>query len=184
MLFRSGFLEARETLDVLAFLAALVNVCDEIPLIGVLRGPLMGFSDAEIFDLGRAGWRRVFEERFGRIRQLAGLVPPDRLLIQAFDECGYWATLTERQRSNIDKLLAWLRREFRNRPRPLAELLDDLEALREAQTVADAPPPEAGNVVRIMTIHAAKGLEFPAVFVSGLHKGPERHTPQIGRAHV
>ncbi|MEO5925564.1 MAG: UvrD-helicase domain-containing protein [Bryobacteraceae bacterium] len=174
-----GFLEARETRDLLAFLAALVNVCDEIPLVGVLRGPLMGLSDAEIYRLGREGWRRVFEERFGHIRQLAGLIPPDRLIAQAFDECGYVATLSERAQANIDKLLAWLRREYRNRPRPLAELLEDLEALREAQTIADAPPPEAGNVVRIMTIHAAKGLEFPAVFVSALHKGPERRTPAL-----
>ncbi len=119
-----GFLEARETRDLLAFLAALVNVNDDIPLIGVLRGPLMGLSDAQIFELGRPGWRRVFEERFGKLRLLAGFVSPDRLLAQAFDECGYWSTLTERQRANVDKLLAWLRREFRNRPRPLAELLD------------------------------------------------------------
>ncbi len=174
-----GFLEARETRDLLAFLAALVNVSDEIPLVGVLRGPLMGLSDAEIYNLGRDGWRRIFEERFGHIRQLAGLVPPDRLIAQAFDECGYVATLSERAQANIDKLLAWLRREFHNRPRPLAELLDDLEALREAQTIADAPPPEAGNVVRIMTIHAAKGLEFPAVFVSALHKGPDNRTAAL-----
>ena len=174
-----GFLEARETRDLLNFLASLVNVCDEIPLIGVLRGPLMGLSDAEIYSLGRSGWRRAFEERFGELRHLMGFLAPDLLIARAFDECGYWSTLTERQQANIDKLLAWLRREFRNRPRPLAELLEDLEALRDAQTAENAPPPEAGNVVRIMTIHAAKGLEFPVVFVSALHKGPERRTPPL-----
>lgn len=173
------FLEAREALDLLAFLAALVNLNDEIPLVGVLRGPLVGLSDAEIFTLGRDGWRLLFEERFGHVRQLVGLVAPDRLIAQVFDECSYWGTLTERQRANVDKLLTWLRREFRNRPRPLAELLDDLESLREAQTAPDAPPPEAGNVVRIMTIHGAKGLEFPAVFVSGLHKRGENRTPPL-----
>jgi ATP-dependent exoDNAse (exonuclease V) beta subunit len=174
-----GFLEARETRDVLTLLAALVNVLDEVPLIGVLRGPLMGLSDQEIYTLGREGWRRVFEERFGELRQLAGFIAPDRLVARVLDECGYWGTLSERARANVDKLLAWLRREFRNRPRPLAELLADLEALREAQTIADAPPPEAGDIVRVMTIHAAKGLEFPAVFVSALHKGPERRTPAL-----
>jgi ATP-dependent helicase/nuclease subunit A len=174
-----GFLEARETRDVMALLAALVNVCDDVPLIGVLRGPLMGLSDGEIYRLGHEGWRRVFEERFGHARQLAGFVAPDRLIAQALDECGYLTSLSERARANIDKLLAWLRREFRDRPRPLAELLDDLEALREAQTTADAPPPDAVNAVRIMTIHGAKGLEFPAVFVVGLHRGSERRTPPL-----
>jgi ATP-dependent exoDNAse (exonuclease V) beta subunit len=174
-----GFLEARETRDVLAFLAALVNVCDEIPLIGVLRGPLVGLSDEGIYNLGREGWRRVFEERFGVTRQMAGFVAPDRLLAQVFDECGYWSKLSDRARSNVDKLLAWLRREFRNRPRPLAELLEDLESLREAQSASDAPPPEAGDVVRIMTIHAAKGLEFPVVFVSALQRRPDSNTPSL-----
>ncbi|MEO8096323.1 MAG: UvrD-helicase domain-containing protein [Acidobacteriota bacterium] len=174
-----GFLESRETLDVMNLLAALVNVLDEIPLVGVLRGPLVGMADEEIFRVGREGWRRVFEERFGRLRALAGLVAPDRLLAQALDECGYWGSLTERARANVDKLLGWVRREFRNRPRPLAELLEDLEALRDAQSVADAAPPEAGNVVRVMTIHAAKGLEFPVVFVAALQKGPDRRTPGL-----
>jgi ATP-dependent exoDNAse (exonuclease V) beta subunit len=87
--------------------------------------------------------------------------------------------LQDRARANIEKLLAWLRREFRDRPRPLAELLDDLEALRWTQSVAEAPPPEAGDVVRMMTIHAAKGLEFPVVFVGALHRRPDRRKPVI-----
>lgn len=173
------FLEARETRDVLCLLAALVNAHDDIPVIGVLRGPFVGLSDEEIYNLGMDGWRRVFEDRFGAIRQMAGFVPPDRLLAVAFDDCGYWGALSERARSNVDKLLAWLRREFRNRPRPLAELLEDLESLREAQSASDAPPPEAGDVVRVMTVHAAKGLEFPVVFVSALHRRPDSNTPSI-----
>jgi ATP-dependent exoDNAse (exonuclease V) beta subunit len=104
----------------------------------------------------------------------------------ALDQCDYTSGLPnqhgglhDRSRANIEKLLAWLRREFRDRPRPLAELLEDLEALRWTQSVAEAPPPEAGDVVRMMTIHAAKGLEFPVVFVSALHRLPDRRKPVI-----
>src|SRR5581483_7553613 len=173
------FLEARETRDLLNFLAALVNPLDEIALVGVLRGPLGGLSDPEIYRIGRESWRTEFESRFGRIRQLAGFLPPDRLIARALDASGYGRSLHERSRANVDKLLGWLRREFRDRPRPLAELLEDLEALRWTQSVAEAPPPEAGDVVRMMTIHAAKGLEFPVVFVSALHRGPDRRKPVI-----
>ncbi len=173
------FLEARETRDLLNFLAALVNPLDEIALVGVLRSPLAGLSDAEIFRIGREGWRAEFDDRFGRIRQLAGFVPPDRLIAAALDRCGYGRGLPERSRANLEKLLGWLRREFRENPRPLGELLEDLEALRWTQSVAEAPPPEAGDVVRVMTIHAAKGLEFPVVFVSALHRGPDRRRPVI-----
>ena len=173
------FLEARETRDLLALLAVLVNPLDEIPLVGVLRGPLVGLSDQEIFRMGREGWREEFERRFGRVRRLAGFVAPDRLILAALDQCGYTRPLSERARANVEKLLAWLRREFRERPRPLAELLEDLEALRWTRSAAEAPPPEAGDVVRMMTIHAAKGLEFPVVFVSALHRLPDRRKPVI-----
>ncbi len=174
-----GFLEGRETRDMLNLLAALVNVHDEIPLLGVLRGPLVGLSDEELYGMGRAGWRQVFEERFGSLRQLAGFVAPDQLIARALDACDYRAKLNDRARANVDKLLAWIRNEYGRRSHTLAELLDSLEALRDAEAASNAPPPEAGDVVRIMTIHAAKGLEFPVVFVSGLHKGPNRSHPAL-----
>src|SRR5262249_36645376 len=124
------FLEARETRDLMALLAALVNPLDEIPLIGVLRSPLVGLSDREIFHMGREQWHQIFQKQFGHVRSLAGFVPPDRLIAVALDDCGYTAGLTERARANVDKFLGWLRREFRVNPRPLPELLADLEALR------------------------------------------------------
>ncbi len=178
-----GFLEARETRDLMGFLAALVNPLDEVALAGVLRGPLVGLRDQEILALAQQGgheaWRSLFAERFGSLRRLAGFLPPDLLVARALDACGYTEHLPERAQANVEKLLARLRREFRVRPRPLAELLEDLEALRRSESLADAPPPETGDVVRMMTIHAAKGLEFPVVFVSALHKGSENRSPAL-----
>ncbi len=168
------FLEARETRDLLALLAALVNPLDEIALVGVLRSPLAGMSDEEIFRIGREGWSKEFEATFGNLRRQAGFVPPDLILASAMDDCGYAERLPERARANIEKLLAHVRREHRDHPRPLAELLEELEARRVTQSEAEAPPAEAGNLVRLMSIHAAKGLEFKVVFVSALHQGPNR----------
>jgi ATP-dependent exoDNAse (exonuclease V) beta subunit len=174
-----GFLEARETRDVLLLLAAFVNAQDEYALTGVLRSPLVGLRDEDLLRLGREGWRAEWERRFGAARRMVGFLPPDLVVARALDECGYWAQLRERERANVEKLLAWLRRAYRHRPRGLAELLEDLEALREVRSEADAPPPEAGDVVQIMTMHAAKGLEFPVVFVSALHKRPQAHLPAL-----
>ncbi|HLX42990.1 MAG TPA: UvrD-helicase domain-containing protein [Bryobacteraceae bacterium] len=168
------FLEARETRDLLALLAALVNPLDEIALVGVLRSPLAGMSDEEIFRIGREGWSKEFEATFGNLRRQAGFVPPDLILASAMDDCGYAERLPERAGANIEKLLAHVRREHRDHPRPLAELLEELEARRVTQSEAEAPPAEAGNLVRLMSIHAAKGLEFKVVFVSALHQGPNR----------
>lgn len=169
------FYEAREVRDGMLLLAALVNPLDEIALVGVLRSPLVGLSDEEIFRIGKPGCHEIFRARFGHLRKLAGFVSPDRLL----DDPGYLATLNPRRRANVDKLFSWLRREHRARPRPLAEMLDDLETLRRARLEAEAPPPESGDVVQLMSIHAAKGLEFKVVFVSALHRGVDKSSPVI-----
>jgi ATP-dependent exoDNAse (exonuclease V) beta subunit len=173
------FLEARETKDLMAFLAALVNPLDEIALITVLRSPLVGWSEEEIMRASHDGWQQEFDRLFDGIRRCAGFLAPDRLIAQALDECGFVSAFNARARANIDKFLAWLRREHRAEPRPLAELLEDLEAMREIGSEAEAPPPEAAEAVRIMSIHAAKGLEFPVVILSAMHRGPDRRTPVI-----
>jgi ATP-dependent exoDNAse (exonuclease V) beta subunit len=170
------FLEARETLDILLLLRALVNPLDEVATVGVLRSPLGGMGDEEIYRMGRDGWVLEFDRLFGTVRRMAGFVAPDQLLARILDECGYVTGLTVRARANIDKLLAWVRREFSNNPRPLAGLLEDLESLRATRSEAEAPPPEAADVVRILSVHAAKGLEFPVVFVSAMHRTPDQRS--------
>ncbi|HEY6346375.1 MAG TPA: UvrD-helicase domain-containing protein [Bryobacteraceae bacterium] len=175
------FLEARETRDLMALLAALANPLDEIALVTVLRSPLIGtaWTDERLLRESHEGWQAEFERLFGRVRKLAGHFAPDRLIAAALQERGYFETLGERERSNVDKFFGWLRREHRARPRPLAEMLEDLEALRDLRGEAEAPPPDSSQAVRIMTIHAAKGLEFPVVFLAAMHRGPERRLPAI-----
>jgi ATP-dependent helicase/nuclease subunit A len=178
------FLEARETRDILLLLQALVNPLDDIATVGVLRSPLVGMGDEVIYTLGREGWLPEFDRLFGDARRMTGFVPPDRLLAQALDECGYLGSLPIRARANVDKMLAWVRREYSSNPRPLAELLDDLESLRINKSEAEAPPPEASDAVRMLTIHKAKGLEFPVVFVSALQRGADQRTPAINFSPV
>jgi ATP-dependent exoDNAse (exonuclease V) beta subunit len=174
-----NFMEARECLDLLNLLAVLANPLDGIPLLGVLRSPLGGFSDDALARMSHDEWRQWFESRFGEVRKQAGYLAPDLLIARALDRSGYPATLAPHQRANVDQLLAWMRAEFRKRPRPLPEMLEDLEALRATQNFAPAPAADAGDVVQMMTIHAAKGLEFPAVFLCGLHRGTDRRIPPV-----
>jgi ATP-dependent DNA helicase Rep len=75
----------------------------------------------------------------------------------------------ERRNGNIDDLLAWMSRLAGTaaEPRPLAEILSQLSLL-EAMTERDGD--EAADCVRLMTLHAAKGLEFPHVFLVGMEE--------------
>ncbi len=173
------FLEARETRDVMGLLAALVNPRDEIATAGVLRGPLVGWSDEQLLRAGMEGRLQKFGELFGRARRLSGFTPPDQMLAMILDECGYLGPLTGRAKANVDKLLGWIRREHAARPRALAELLEDLEALRDAEAEPEAAPQQVSDAVNIMTIHAAKGLEFSVVFVAALNRRGKRDSPVL-----
>ena len=175
------FLEAREIRDMMALLAALVNPLDEIALIGVLRSPLVGIGDEEIFRVGREGWRRDIRRNFGGLAEDApDFAAPDRLLAKALDECGYSSDLSERARANVEKFLAMAAaRTCRASASAGRDARQTWRRLRVQQSEAEAPPPDAGDVVRVMSIHAAKGLEFPVVFVSALHRGPDSRKPVI-----
>ncbi len=167
------FLEAREVRDLVLLLRVLANPRDEVAVAGVLRSPLVGLSDAEVF-----AWKQgaaCADEFFAMVAaERRRPVSPDRMLQPFLDTCGYEASLGERARANVEKFFGLLRRRHATEPEPLVELAESLEALRAAQSEAPAPPPLAADAVRLMTVHAAKGLEFPCVFLAAMHRRPDR----------
>jgi DNA helicase-2/ATP-dependent DNA helicase PcrA len=58
------------------------------------------------------------------------------------------------------------------------------EFLEEASLVADADEVEGdGSVVTLMTLHTAKGLEYPVVFIAGMEEGIFPHLRALGEDH-
>jgi ATP-dependent helicase/nuclease subunit A len=87
----------------------------------------------------------------------------------------------ERRLANMQKLLRLARRFEAGEGRDLRAFLDHVERLEiAAQLEPDAPvegvEPDA---VRLMSIHAAKGLEFPVVCVADLGRMPNTQTPDL-----
>ncbi len=58
----------------------------------------------------------------------------------------------------------------------LKEILESLSALRDEGITCPHPPEEGGDAVRLMTVHAAKGLEFPIVVLCDLNAKPPPRT--------
>jgi ATP-dependent exoDNAse (exonuclease V) beta subunit len=187
-----GFFETCEVVDLMNLLRTIDNPRDEISLAGVLRSPFAAVSDEALLrltltgNLGSAVRRiehadgpftdgdllklRRFREQLLRWREARDLVGFDRLLLRAMDETGYAAEPGSRAAANIEKFLA-LAREASTRI-TLSEFVEELQMMRDADARdTDVPPEDAVNAVRIMTVHAAKGLEFPIVFLAALHKG-------------
>lgn len=181
-------LESREVRDLTLLLGSIASSEDEVSLAGLLRSPLVGLSEDALFRLQLRGglWREPdsmmdpadrdrlewCRELLEELRRNRDAISPDRLLTRFLDESGYEDGLEDHQRANIEKFLVSLRELWRQKPRPAAELLLDVHRLRAAETEAEAPPASTANAVQLMTIHAAKGLEFPIVFLAALHQSP------------
>ncbi|HWJ51438.1 MAG TPA: ATP-dependent helicase, partial [Solirubrobacteraceae bacterium] len=114
---------------------------------------------------------RLRSERAGASRRTIS-----QLLVRAIDASGYrehvlgleWG---QRRLANVHKLLRIARRFESSEGRDLRGFLDHVAHLRDAQSSAEPDAPVDGvepDAVRLMTIHAAKGLEFAVVCVADL----------------
>lgn len=191
-----GFFDAREVKDLYHLLRVIANPRDEVSLATVLRSPLVEASDEALFalrlfstNLGDA-MRQVeqvadlpspdrekllrFRDRLHAWRSRRELVTFDRLLLDAIDDCGYpsgsW--------TNIEKFLAQARDAAAHRS--LDEFVELVARLRDDDIrEPEAPPEDTTDAVGIMTVHSAKGLEFPVVFVAAMHKGTRNETSAL-----
>jgi ATP-dependent helicase/nuclease subunit A len=203
-----GFYETREVVDLIELLRVLVNPRDEIAMAAMLRSPFVEVSDEALLRLhllgnigaaveglapdtlagfapGDAAKLACFRDQLGRWRASRDYAAIDQLLARAMDECGYEPTMDPRGAANIEKFLAQARAAGARQS--LAEFLEEIELLRASKPrEPDAPPEDSANAVKIMTVHSAKGLEFPVVFLAALHKGIESgpggisFSPRIG----
>ena len=102
------------------------------------------------------------------LRQVAGRLTISELLRRALAETDYLAILTglpdgERRRGNIEKLLDLAQDSGKVTLEKFSVYLNDLTAREVREGEAHV---EAGDALRLMTVHASKGLEFPAVILA------------------
>ena len=130
-------------------------------------------------ELSRGDRRRAIRarDRLDRWRALKDRAPIATLLDRVLDESGFEAAITaepmgDRKRANVRKLVR-LAGNYDRGGYPLADFVARLRAdLRQlAREDQAATNTEQGDAVRLMTIHRAKGLEFPIVIVPDLDRG-------------
>ena len=102
------------------------------------------------------------------LQRISGRVTISELLHHALNRTNYLAILTglpdgARRRGNIEKLLHLAEASAKSTLGKFSRYLTDLTAreVRESEALM-----EAGNAVRLMTVHASKGLEFPLVILA------------------
>ena len=181
----AGFFQAPEIQDLYSLLRVLHNVRDELALAAVLCSPLFGISSEQLFRIrcmpGTGLWEQLCAaaEQMGELRwvvellqELLLLAPrvPVAELLQTVNERTAWylrlrnSPRSAQVRANLDKLLE-LAREFTARGfRTLPDFVQELgELISMEARESEATLPTGLDAVNVLTIHAAKGLEFPVV---------------------
>ncbi|HEX9480597.1 MAG TPA: UvrD-helicase domain-containing protein, partial [Solirubrobacteraceae bacterium] len=120
-------------------------------------------------------------ERAGAGRRTTGELIERALAATGYADYVLGLEWGERRLANIHKLLRVARRFEAVEGRDLRGFLDHVQSLQEGAAVEPDAPVEGvePDAVRLMTTHAAKGLEFPVVFVADLGRLPNQSTPDL-----
>ena len=140
----------------------------------------LGRGDAAAFDAEDCGACGAFATRLRRMAHAARVRSRSTgCCAAAIDDCGYRPASGSRGDANIDKFLAQARDAAARQS--LDEFVErtGAGARRSNPREPDAPPEDSANAVKVMTVHSAKGLEFPVVFVAAMHKGVDTSMPVV-----
>ncbi|MDQ6892120.1 MAG: UvrD-helicase domain-containing protein [Acidobacteriota bacterium] len=181
-----AFRDSDEIATLLAALEAIADPENPVPLVATLRGPLFGIDDETLYRFAKAGGRFDFRSRpparyDARIRRaydilaegadFAATLPPAAALSRLVERLGAIAlaasgSLGDARAGNIVKALATARELSRQRE-PFPEIVRRLAELAEQDKVEEmVTRPTRSDVVRLMTLHRAKGLEARVVFLA------------------
>ncbi len=188
-----SFFAQPEVSFTLSMLSVLDNPRQDVPLIAALRGLPFGFTPDELSAVRAAGkgdlWdalqiRAQSDERCAgfvalvqRLRSFALEASTDSLLRRLYDEtelltvCGVMADASRRI-ADLMQLYEYARRFEQDGQRGLFRFVQWLRELERRGLEPPAPAEE--NAVRIMSVHKAKGLEWPVVFLADNSHGWNR----------
>jgi len=194
---RGGLLGTLEVQDVRQLLRALVNPADNLALAQTLRSPIFDAADEDLLALSATrDWWAALPQQSSPILQVAAAqlsqwaawsvsLPVhdllDRIMGEGLLVRRYQERLPEALRSSVRaNLEAFLELALTLNSGRYPSLPRFLQELDDIEQVEDEAPDEgglgnAGNAVRIMTIHGAKGLESPIVWLLEPSQ-PKAHT--------
>ncbi len=194
-----SFYQRKEVKDVVAYLTLLVNPDDDTNLLRIINEPSRGIGNKSMHDLtakARAEGQSVWEtlqnvdeiglykpaqnsvKKFvAMIEELKADMNDDTSLTQIvkklLQKSGYMQSLVEEnspqsmsRRENILELENAISYYEKNNKNPkLSNFLQEISLITDTDKYDEDKP-----AVTLMTVHAAKGLEFPVVFVAGLEE--------------
>ena len=190
--------ETQEVRDLLNCLRSIDDPADQVATVAALRSLAFGCSDVDLLDHYENGGH--FDYQRGPEQAPEGPVSEGLAVLRAFHESRVWesvGTLVDRfirERMLMEAAIGhprmreqWRRYRFLvERARQFEEAGGDSlrsfvgwveDQISENARVTEVPVPESDEeAVRVMTVHAAKGLEFPVVILTGINAS-RQHRP-------
>ena len=193
------FYERREVKDALAYLRAAINEVDEVNVKRVLNVPKRGIGDTSVDKLDTYARNHGQGFSFALHNAAAASVGGAALkgitaFLASLDEAGNHQSegpaevlrLVLKSSGYMTELENEDTVESAGRLENLAELIGFAEEfdsvddfLEQVALVADTDQIDGENRVMLMTLHAAKGLEFPVVFLAGFEEGVFPHSRSL-----
>ena len=199
-----GFFETYEVAAALSMLQVIDNPMQDIPLLSVLMGPVCGFTPDEmagiriasrggrlypaVVSAAKAGNARAaaFLKQTEELRTLAATMPSDRLIRAVFRRTGFTDLVQampngELRLANLRLLLEYARKYESSGYNGLSGFLRFLDRMRRnsGDLSAASALSESANVVRVMSIHRSKGLEFPVCILAGCARRFNTESPPV-----
>ncbi len=194
------FYERKEVKDVIAYLRAIANPADDISLKRIIQSPPRGIGPKtiermegwakergvtlyEAFRQAGGGISDGMRNRVGEfidlmesLREAAKTAGPQDVILLVLGRTGYLDWLSREstaeavsRRENVEELVnvvAHYEHDPANEDKTLAGFLDRISLISDVDDYDDK-----SNRVSLMTLHCAKGLEFPIVFLVGMEDG-------------
>jgi len=195
----TGFFKTVEVQVILSLLQIIDNPCQDIPLLSVLRSPIVSFTTDELTDLrllepkgplfdglvklaaqneGETSRKaRRFLDRLNLWRESSLYLSTDQLIWKLYDDTGYYGIVGampggEQRQANLRILFERARQFEQTSYKGLFNFISFIDRIRTGRGDLGSAKvlSENDNVVRIMSIHKSKGLEFPVVILAGCGK--------------
>ncbi len=197
-----SFYQRAEVKDALAYLKAIASPLDSISLLRIINTPARGIGkttveqieqyaltnqlslwhaiermlEAQEFPPRAEAALRAFHKLLAGFLATAGETPVHVLLRNVLTDTGYFKMLeedispdAESRKGNLEELLN-AAAEAHERGEALADFLDHAALVSDADQVDERAP------ISLLTMHNAKGLEFPVVFIAGMEEGLFPHS--------
>jgi len=201
------FFGTQEVIDFVNLLKAIDNPFDRVALVGLLRSPLGGLSDRDIYELGRLslldyhipeeelskGGSHLLPELYRTLRRLhheAGAMPLTDAIHHIFEslpalEFAASSFQGEQAVANLMKIQR-IAESLSARSNLTLKGFTSLLETKVSGLEEEGESPlaeETVDAVRVLSIHKAKGLEFPVVILAGMHSSLKGGEDQVSVIH-